>query len=140
MLLRLSLIIALTSAPVLANPQVPAAHCCTSDSERLSPKKVKALLDKTEPIQVPCCAEMLHLKGTMVLSLAVGTDGGVTCVEIVSGNPLLFGVAIDSVRQWRFRPYAVKGQKRKFCGRIALCYEATEDGVKYTVVQAPKSA
>ena len=138
MLLRLSLIVALTSASALAN-QRNQAGCCTSDSGDLSPKTIKALLYKTEPVSVPCCAERLHIKGTMVLSIAVGTDGSVTCVEYISGHPLIIGVAIDSVRQWRFRPYVVREQNRKFCGRVALRYEATENGVKYSVVQAPKA-
>jgi hypothetical protein len=41
---------------------------------------------------------------------------------------------IDSVRQWRFRPYTTKGVKRKFCGRVVLRFEANEHAVKYEVI------
>ena len=77
---------------------------------------------------------MLHIKGTMVLSIAVDTDGQVTCVAYVSGHPLIIGVAIDSVSQWRFSPYSVKGLKKNFYGRVALRYEANEGAVKYEVI------
>jgi hypothetical protein len=79
---------------------------------------------------------MLDIKGTLVLSIVVGSDGEVICVEYVSGHPLLLGVAIDSLRRWSLRPYAVKGRKRKFCGRIGLRYEANEGAVKYEVISS----
>ena len=134
MLFQLSLMIAFAFASLLANQEKSVTKCCTSGAERLAPQKVKALLDTTEPIHAPCCADMLHIKGTMILSIEVGTDGEVTCVAYVSGHPIILGVAIDSVRQWRFRPHAVKGLKRNFCGRVALRYEATEHAVKYEVI------
>ena len=56
------------------------------------------------------------------------------CALIVSEHPLIAGVAIDSVRQWRFRPCIGKGLKRNFCGRVALHYEANERAVKYKVI------
>jgi hypothetical protein len=67
MLRQFSLIVALTFASLLADQQKPVTHCCPSDAARLSQKQIKVLLDKTEPIHAPCCAEMLHIKGTMVL-------------------------------------------------------------------------
>jgi outer membrane biosynthesis protein TonB len=134
MLFQFSLMVALTFASLLANQEKSVAKCCTSEADRLSPQRIKALLDKTKPIHSPCCADMLRIRGTIVLSIAVGTDGEVTCVAYVSGHPTIIGVAIDSVRQWRFRPHAVKGLKKNFCGRVALRYEATEHAVKYEVI------
>jgi len=132
MLLRLTLVIALTSAPLLAN------HCCTPGVDKLPPKQVKTLLDKTEPIQAPCCGSNVHIKGTIVLAIAVDANGEVTCVTLVSGHPLIIASAIDSVRRWKFRPYAVKGVKKSFCGKVTLRYEATEYAVKYEVILPPQ--
>jgi len=64
-------------------------------------------------------------------------NGEVTCVNIVSGHPLLIGSAIDSVRRWKFRSYLVNGMKKSFCGKVALRYEATDYAVKYEIIQAP---
>ena len=134
MLFRFTLVIALTCTPIVANQEKPVRNCCATDADRFSPQQIEALLERTEPIDAPCCADMLHIKGTMVVSIAVGTDGDVTCVEYVSGHPLIIGVTLDSVRQWRFRAYAVKGLKKKFCGRITLHFEANEHAVKYRVI------
>ena len=134
MLLRFSLIVAFTFAPLVASQVKPLTHCCTPGADRLSHRTIKAVLDKTEPIQAPCCAEMFHIKGIMVLSVAVDTDGKVKCVEYVSGPPLIIGVSIDSVRQWRFHPYFVKGEKENFCGRISLRFGANEYSLKYEVL------
>ena len=102
----------------------------------MSPKHVDALLSKTQPIQVPCCGYKLHIHGTVVLAIAVDASGKVICVTMVSGHPLIISSAIDSVRQWKFLPYSVKGVKKSFCGKVALHYDATDSEVKYEVIRA----
>jgi hypothetical protein len=134
MILRLGLIGALMLSPLLASQERSAANCCTSGATRISARTVKTLLTKTEPIQAPCCADMMHIKGTLVFSLAVDTNGQVICVDSVSGHPLIIGVAIDSIRQWKFRPLIVRGLKKKFCGKVTLRYEANEYGVRFDVL------
>ena len=52
-------------------------------------------------------------------------------MQSVSGHPLIIGVAIDSVRRWKFEPYASKGVKKGFCGQLALRFQANEHAVKY---------
>jgi hypothetical protein len=136
MLSRFLLVFALAPSLLMATEKKPARNCCTSVTEKLSPKQVNALLDKTEPIQVPCCGHGLHIEGTIVLAIAVDADGEVTCVAMVSGHPLIIGSAIDSVRRWKFRSYVVNGLKKNFCGKVTLRYRATDAEVKYEVVQA----
>jgi outer membrane biosynthesis protein TonB len=136
MLLRLALVLALGSTLLVATEKKPTPNCCTLGAERLSPKQVNTLLDKTEPIQGPCLGHSLHITGTIVLAIAVDANGEITCVAMVSGHPLIIGTAIDSVRRWKFRPYAVNGQKKNFCGKITLRYEATDCAMKYEVIQA----
>ena len=98
MLSRFVLVFALAPSLLMAAEKKPAPNCCTSDAERVSPKQVNALLDKTEPIQPPCCGHGLHIEGTIVLAMAVDANGEVTCVTVVSGHPLIIGSATDSVR------------------------------------------
>ena len=137
MLPRLALVFALASTLLVATEKKPTPNCCTSGTERLSSKQVNTLLDKTEPIQGPCLGHNLHIMGTIVLAIAVDANGEIACVTMVSGHPLIIGTAIDSVRRWKFRPYAVNGLKKSFCGKIALRYEATDCALKYEVIQAP---
>lgn len=67
--------------------------------------------------------------------ISVDANGEVICVTVVSGHPLIINSAIDSVRRWKFRPYAVGGLKKSFCGKVSLRYEATDYAVKYEVVR-----
>ena len=127
-------LVAVASVLLMANEQQPVPACCQADSERLSRQQVKALLKKTEPIKAPCCADMLHIGGTVVLAVSVDTDGSVTCVQMVSGHPLIIGVAIDSVRQWKFQPYISRRTKKSFCGQIAFRFQANEYRVKYEIL------
>jgi outer membrane biosynthesis protein TonB len=134
MILRFVAWFALASALLMAKQQQPLPDCCEPESEKLSQQQVKALVHKTEPVHAPCCADMLHVSGTVVLAISVDAKGDVTCVQMISGHPLIVGVAIDSVKRWKFRPYASKGVKKSFCGQVALRFPANEHGVKYKVV------
>jgi hypothetical protein len=134
---RLALVLALASTLLVATEKKSIPNCCTSSAEKLSPKQVNTLLDKTEPIQGLCLGHNLHIKGTIILAIVVDANGEVTCVTVVSGHPLIIGTAIDSVRRWKFRPYAENGVKKSFCGKVALRYEATDCATKYEVIQAP---
>jgi hypothetical protein len=118
-----------------AQEQLPT--CCDPEWETLSQRQAEALVEKTEPILAPCCADILHLKGTVVLAISVDSDGNVTCVKVISGPPLMFGVTIESVRHWKFRPYTSLAAKKSFCGQLALHLEANEHGVNFKIVLAP---
>jgi outer membrane biosynthesis protein TonB len=132
--LRLLSLFALAAAILTANEQKKFPNCCEPESEKLSQAKVRALVKQTEPIHAPCCADMLHISGTVVLAISVDPQGNVACVQTVSVHPLVIGVAIDSVRQWRFEPYTSQGIKKTFCGQVALRFHATEYAVKYKII------
>ena len=53
---------------------------------------------------------------------------------MVSGHPLIIGVAIDSVRQWKFQPCNSEGVKKGFYGQAALRFQANGHSVKYKIV------
>jgi TonB family protein len=132
--LRLVLLFALASVLRIANAQQRVPSCCESESEKLSQSQVKALVKKTEPIHAPCCADMMHIRGTIVLAISVDAQGNVTCAQMVSGQPLIIGVAIDSVRQWNFEPYTSKGIRKSFSGQVTLHFQASEHAVKYKII------
>lgn len=134
MLLRLALLVSFASVSLMAAEYQQVPSCCESESEKLSQSQIKALVKKAEPIHPPCCADMLHISGTVVLEISVDPQGNVICVKAVSGHALIIGVAIDSVRQWKFEPYNPKGIKRVFCGQVALRFRANEHAVKYKIV------
>lgn len=128
-------LVTVASVLLTARAQQPLPACCQAESENLSQQQVKALVKNTEPIDAPCCADMLHISGTVVLAISVDPEGSVTCVQMVSGSPLAIGVAIDSVRQWKFRPYTSKGIQKSFCGgQIALRCRGNEHGIRYKIL------
>jgi outer membrane biosynthesis protein TonB len=132
--LRLLLLSALASVILMANEQKQVPNCCEPESEKLAQSKVKALVKQTAPIHAPGCAEMLHISGTVVLAISVDPQGNVACAQSLSGHPLIIGVAIDSVRQWKFEPYTSHGVKKTFCGQVALRFQANEYGLKYKII------
>ena len=137
MLLRLILIFVVfvvVQSSVLVVAAKPPEDCCQAGAVRLSSSKVKTLLLTTEPIEVPGTSDGLHIKGTIVVSVAVSTSGEVICVAYVSGHPLLISAAMESVRLWKFHPYSASDRKKEFCGRIAIKYEAIGHGVRYEVI------
>ena len=137
MLLRFVLSLALVSVLLTSNGEkqvsAPVLTCCEPEAEKLSQPQIKSLVKKTEPINAPG-ADMLHINGTIVLEISVDPRGDVTCVQMVSGHPLMIGVAIDSVRRWKFQPYSSQGTRRSFCGQIAIRFEASEHRVKYKIL------
>lgn len=129
--LRFLLLFALGAVLLTAQEQSPT--CCEPESAKLSQAETKALVKETEPINPPR-ADRLHINGTIVLEISVDPAGDVTCVQMVSGHALMIGVAIDSVRQWKFQPYSSKGTRRSFCGQVALRFRANSHGVKYKIL------
>ncbi|SRR6266852_1869267 len=137
MLVRFGLMFALTFSLAVAGRQELAPNCCEWEREKLSSHQVKARLRKIEPIYLPGTVDKLRIRGTVVMAVAVDDKGEVDCVQIISGHSLIIGTTIDSVKRWKFRPYAPQGLKKGFCGRIAVSYQANQYGVKYKVVDVP---
>ncbi len=67
------------------------------------------LIHKVEPIY-PEGARKANINGVVALDVAIGTDGNVIDVRPVSGPDELTSAAVDAVKWWRFRPYAINGQ------------------------------
>jgi outer membrane biosynthesis protein TonB len=132
-----TLALALATAPAIAGQQKQVPDCCPPNAEKLSPRQVKSMLLKTEPIQPPALGNQVHIESTVVLAIAVDAGGKVACLQYIAGHPLILQSAIDSVRRWRFRPYVLRGRSKRFCGRIALTIKVDEQMVKYDVVEAP---
>lgn len=79
----------------------PSAESATS--ERLRMEEPPKLL--TYPI-----APSAALKGRVALRAVVGTEGTVTNIAVLSGNPLLARAAQQAVRHWRYALHEVNGK------------------------------
>jgi TonB family protein len=79
------------------------------------------LARRVEP-EYPEAARQEHLQGPVVLEAAVGQDGTVQELSVISGNSLLATSASDAVRQWRFTPLVQNGCAVRFQTRIKIDY------------------
>lgn len=67
------------------------------------------LLRQVNP-QYPPQARQQGVEGTVVLQAVIGKDGRVTNLNVVSGPSALTKAAMEAVKQWRYRPFALNGE------------------------------
>jgi protein TonB len=82
-------------------PQGPA-HVSSGVAEGL-------LILKTVP-RYPPIAVAARMEGTVILQAVISKSGTIENLRVVSGSPMLQQSAIDTVRQWRYRPYMLNGE------------------------------
>lgn len=88
-------------------------------------KPVEAALPSIEPVDVPEAVERALLtdqpvpaypasakgqQGIIVLQVMVGRDGAVQDAKFMQGSLVFARPAIDSVKQWKFKPYIMNGR------------------------------
>jgi TonB family protein len=80
------------------------------------------ILERTAP-QYPPQARKEKLGGTVILAAVVGTDGRAGDFEVLQGLPLgLTESAIESVKQWAFKPSTVDGTPVPVCHVITVSF------------------
>jgi hypothetical protein len=86
---------------------------------KLSPAQTKARIRHMRPISSPLLYRSVRITNA-VLSLNVGIDqdGAVSCIQVLSGHPIIIGAAIDSIKTWTFQPLNVKVNGKYF---LATC-------------------
>jgi protein TonB len=76
---------------------------------RISVMSEGQLVNRVEPIY-PHIAVLTGTQGAVRLHAIIAKDGSIQSLNVVSGHPMLAGVAVDAVRQWRYRPYYLNGE------------------------------
>ena len=67
------------------------------------------LIQKVEP-KYPALAIAARIQGQVVLNAIIDKSGQIQNLVLVSGHPMLVPMAIDAVRQWRYRPFLLNGE------------------------------
>ncbi len=67
------------------------------------------LIERVDPVYPPF-ARQVGAEGAVQVSATVGKDGVPRAVTFVSGDSRFAASALDSVRQWRYRPALLNGQ------------------------------
>jgi TonB family protein len=58
----------------------------------------------------PKAAREAGMQGTVVLRAQISKEGDIINLELISGPPVLADAAIEAVKQWKYRPYLMKGE------------------------------
>ena len=86
------------------------------------PKEAEHRLIKNVRPVYPPLALQSHRSGDVVLRALIGTDGKVKDIAVVSGPPLFRQSAIDSVKQWLYKPWEENGKPIEFQTEITVNY------------------
>jgi protein TonB len=66
------------------------------------------LIKKVEPAY-PTLARQARIQGTVLLQAEIGKDGAIENLTLISGHPMLVPAAIEAVKRWVYKPYALDG-------------------------------
>jgi len=67
------------------------------------------LVHQVKPTYPPL-ARQARIQGSVVLQAAIGKDGSIQNLRLMSGHPMLAPAAIEAVKQWKYRPYFLNGE------------------------------
>lgn len=99
--------VAFLSVPVLALVLPCALH---ADALHVSESEAQhAVITKVAP-QYPPIARQMNLAGRVEVELFVNSGGTVDKAEVVAGNPILGGAAVNAAKRWKFQPFQADGK------------------------------
>jgi periplasmic protein TonB len=70
----------------------------------------RGLLIKQVAPSYPRSAIDLHIEGAVEIMATVSKNGDISEVKVLSGDKQLARAAIDAVKQWKYKPYLLKGE------------------------------
>jgi protein TonB len=94
------------AAPVVEGGNVVAANCISCPAP-----------------QYPAIARAAHVQGAVVLHAIIGKDGVIKQLEVVSGNAMLQGAALQAVRNWRYHPLLLNNEAMEVDTQITVNFD-----------------
>ena len=110
-----------SSVAVSSRRFIPMPSHSTPDSEPPENLSIGKLLRYIAPAYPPD-ARQQRLEGTVRLRAVISEDGAVESLEPLSGPPLLVEAAVAAVRDWRYSPTLLDGQRIQTQAEIRLVY------------------
>jgi periplasmic protein TonB len=87
-----------------AKPEEPPKHL------RVSSGVAEGLKTHNVTPRYPVEARQQGIQGDVLLQAMIDTKGNLVKLKVVQGDPILVAAAVDAVKQWRYRPYILKGE------------------------------
>jgi periplasmic protein TonB len=133
------------SRPREASPSGKVPSSLKSQLASMAPegsgnKPPEAAMDSIEPVAVPEAAERALLteqpaldypanargqQGTVILQVLIGRDGSVQDAKFLQGSLAFAKVAIDGVKQWKFKPYSMNGRAVSVQTQLTISFKPT---------------
>ena len=86
---------------------------------------VANLVSKVTPVY-PEDAKKARVSGSVILDATIGKDGTVENLKVLSGPAPLQQSALDSVRQWKYKPYLLNGDPVEVETKITVVYSLSK--------------
>jgi protein TonB len=83
----------------------------------VAPKLVK----RVAPVY-PELAAQARLNGLVIIEAQVDTNGVVKNVKVLRGAPLFDEPALEAVRQWRYQPLLLNGERMEFIVVVTVVF------------------
>jgi TonB family protein len=80
------------------------------------------LIHKVNP-EYPAQARQERIQGTVVLNASISKTGDIVNLEVLDGPIELVPSAVNAVRDWKYRPYLLKGEPVEVDTQISVNYE-----------------
>ena len=77
------------------------------------------IVRQIQPLYPPAALEA-NIQGTVLLNVQVGASGAIESIKVMRGPRELGEAAMAAVRQWRFRPYLVRGLPTRVLGQVQV--------------------
>jgi protein TonB len=106
-------------APTEQQPQLPMRV-------RISQGVSQGLLIKKVQPEYPKKARKQHVQGSVLMQAVIGARGDITELRVISGDELLVPSAINAVKQWKYKPFLLKGQPVEVETQITVNYTLSQ--------------
>jgi len=95
-----------------------ANHSSTAPKPEEIPKRLVVsqgvslgmLQSQVEPVY-PMIARRARVQGRVTLRAVISAQGTIESLQVIDGHPMLVSAALDAVKQWRYKPYMLSGQR-----------------------------
>lgn len=68
------------------------------------------LQHRAQPMYPPL-ARQARIQGQVTLQAEISRDGSIQNLRLMSGHPMLAPSAIEAVKQWKYKPYILNGER-----------------------------
>jgi TonB family protein len=111
-----------TVAPGTAAPESAPAPSTQPVAVRVSSGVAAGMLVKKVAPQYPPAAKAAHIQGVVILHARIDKDGNVIDLEAIVGPVELVPASVSAVRQWKYKPYLLKGEPIELDTTIEVRY------------------